>query len=202
VRGNATIGVDGFVGGRIANEGAIDQTGSGGQLYIAANNFENSGTIDAEATRGSLTIDRNGLGTRTTITNTGTIDAANGESVVIQPNVIGKGPETISGGSTLEFGARVSTAKTLGDQDIDFTGAGTLHLLKPASFYGEISGFAVGDTAELLGSWTFSGISQAGDVTTLTLASGSTTHAFELGGNYAQSNFNITSGTTTTIRFA
>jgi hypothetical protein len=39
-------------------------------------------------------------------------------------------------------------------------------------------------------------------VTTLTLASGSTTHAFEFVGNYAQSNFSITSGTSTKIGFA
>jgi hypothetical protein len=60
--------------------------------------------------------------------------------------VSGKGTDTISGDSTLEFDARVSSAKTLGNQDIDFAGAGTLHLLKPASFYGEISDFAAGDT--------------------------------------------------------
>ncbi len=115
----------------------------------------------------------------------------------------GKGTDTISGTSTLEFGARVSTAATLDDQDIDFsTGGGTLHLLAPKSFYGEMSDFATDDGVELLGSWAFSGISHAGDVTTLTLARGSPTHGFEFVGDYAQSNFSIVSGTTTTIKYA
>ena len=75
----------------------------------------------------------------------------------------GKGTDTISGASTLEFGAGVSTSTTAGNQDIGFTGGGTLHLLAPASFYGEISDFGSGDTVELLGLWTFSSISQSGD---------------------------------------
>jgi hypothetical protein len=104
--------------------------------------------------------------------------------------------------ATLEFGAGVSTAATLGDQDIGFTGGGTLHLLAPTSFYGEISDFGSGDTVELKGSWAFSGLSQTSGVTTLTLASGSTTHGFEFAGGYTQSDFTITPGTTTKITFA
>jgi hypothetical protein len=96
----------------------------------------------------------------------------------------------------------VSSAKTLSDQDIGFsTGGGTLDLLKPTSFYGEISGFAAGDTVELFDSWTLSGISHAGGLTTLTLASGSTTHGFIFVGDYAQSNFSISSGATTKIGY-
>lgn len=113
----------------------------------------------------------------------------------------GTGTDTISGAATLEFGAGVSTAATLGDQDIGFTGGGTLHLLAPTGFYGEISNFGSGDTVELLGSWAFSGISQASGVTTLTLMSGATTHGFEFGGDYTQSNFSITPGTTTKIGY-
>ena len=96
----------------------------------------------------------------------------------------------------------MSTAATLGDQDIGFTGGGTLHLLAPTSFYGEISDFGSGDTVELKGSWAFSAISEAAGVTTLTLASGSTMHGFEFAGDYTQSNFTIASGTTTKIRYA
>ncbi len=197
VQGYAYIGAPGdYSGDGIANDGAIDQTGSGGHLNIAMNTFTNCGTIDAEATSGSLTIDP------TTFTNRGTIDIANGERVIIEPTVTGKGTDTISGSSTLEFGAGVSSAATLGNQDIDFTGAGTLHLLKPASFYGEISDFAAGDAVKLLHSWAFSAISEAGDVTTLTFAKGSTTHAFEFAGDYTRSDFRITPGKTTIIGFA
>jgi hypothetical protein len=204
VQGPASIGAGGdFSGDGIANEGVIDQTGTGGQLQFSMNTFTNSGTIDARTTGGSLLIFKSNFTNTGTIdaTNTGTIDAANGEKVAIEANVAGTGTDTISGGSTLEFGAGVSTAATLGDQDVDFTGAGALHLLNPASFYGEISDFAAGDTVELKGAWDFSAISQAGGMTTLTLMSGSTTHGFEFVGNYAESHFSITPGTTTTIGF-
>jgi hypothetical protein len=71
--------------------------------------------------------------------------------------------------------------------------------MDPTSFYGEISSFAKGDTVELLGSWAFSGISDVSGVTTLTLASGATTHGFEFVGNFTQGDFKITSGATSTI---
>ena len=113
----------------------------------------------------------------------------------------GTGTDTISGVSTLEFGAGVGTAATLGDQDIGFTGGGTLHLLAPTTFYGEISSFAAGDTVELKGSWAYSSISEAGGLTTLTLASGATTHGFQFVGDYTQGDFAIKSGTTTKSTF-
>ena len=95
----------------------------------------------------------------------------------------------------------MSTHATRGDQNIDFTGGGTLHLLAPKSFYGEISDFGTGDTVELKGSWAFSTISTVSGVTTLTLMSGSTTHGFEFVGDYTQNNFSIASGTTTKITY-
>ena len=82
----------------------------------------------------------------------------------------GKGTDTISGAATLEFGAGVSSAKTLGDQDIGFGGGGTLHLLKPTSFYGEISDFGGGRHSRAPGVMGLFQISHAGGVTTLTLA--------------------------------
>ena len=175
----------------------IDQTGAR-VLSDRPNGFTNSGTIDAEATGGALDIEP------TTFTNSGTIDVANGDSVRMNSltAVAGTGTDTVSGHSTLEFDDGVSTAATLGDQDIDFTGAGTLHLLNPASFYGEISDFAAYDKIKLLGSWAFSAISHAHGVTALTLASGSTTHGFEFVGDYTRSEFHITPGTTTTIKYA
>src|SRR5262249_44573442 len=106
----------------------------------------------------------------------------------------------LSGAATLEFGAGVSSAATVADQDIGFsTGGGTLNLLKPPSFYGEISDFATSDTVALLGSWALPSISHVGGVTTLTRSNGSTTHAFEFVGDYAQSDFKTTSGATSTI---
>jgi hypothetical protein len=123
---SAQINGDRASGDGIVNKGVINQTG--GSPTIFGNAFTNSGTIDAKATNGSLAIDS------TTFTNRGKIHLAAGETVTIEPTVTGKGTDTISGASTLEFAAGVSSAKTLGDQDIDFTGAGTLDLLKPTRF--------------------------------------------------------------------
>jgi hypothetical protein len=134
-------------------------------------------------------------------TNDGTVLVSSG-TLELKGAVTGTGTDTISGASTLEFGAGVGTATTLGDQDIGFTDGGTLHLLAPTSFYGEISSFAAGDKVELKGSWAFSSISEAGGLTTLTLASGSTTHGFEFVGDYTQGDFTITPGTTTKIAYA
>jgi hypothetical protein len=197
VRGSSYIGSLAGYTSEVVNQGVIDQTGSGGHLTIAPYTLTNSGTIDAEASNGSLVI---GL---LAFTNNGAINVANGETATIDTAVTGEGTETISGGSTLEFEKGVSSAATLGDQDIDFTGAGALHLLKAAGFYGEISDFAAGDKIELKGTWDFSAISQADGMTTLTLTRGSTTHGFEFAGDYAQSDFSITPGSpTTTIKFA
>jgi hypothetical protein len=197
VQGFSFIGSDVGYPSELVNQGVIDQTGSGGRLTIAPNTLNNSGTIDAEASNGSLVI---GL---LAFINNGAINVANGDIATIDSAVTGEGTETISGGSILEFREGVSSAGTLDDQDIDFTGAGALHLLKAAGFYGEISDFAAGDKIELKGTWDFSAISQADGMTTLTLTRGSTTHGFEFAGDYAQSDFSITPGSpTTTIKFA
>ena len=51
-------------------------------------------------------------------------------------------------------------------------------------------------------SWRFSAISaEIGGVTTLTLHRGSTTHDFEFVGDYTRSDFSITPGKITTIKF-
>ena len=190
-----------------------DAAGDVAKLTIASTGtwdiLDNSGIARGSSTASAITnhglFEKTG-GTGTSVitpkvTNDGTVLVSSG-TLELKGAVTGKGTDTISGASTLEFGAGVSTAATLGDQDIGFTGGGTLHLLAPTSFYGEISDFGSGDTVELMGSWAFSGISEAGGVTTLTLDSGATTHGFEFVGDYAQSNFSIVSGTTTKIRYA
>jgi hypothetical protein len=187
--------------------------GANSSLSIeSTNSWTNFGSImlagDASFTSSSVTNHgllegTGGTGTglvASKVVNTGTIEASSG-TLELKGAVTGKGMDTISAAATLEFGAGVSSAATLGDQDIDFTGAGTLHLLKAASFYGEISNFAKGDEIELKGTWDLSGISQSDGMTTLTLMSGSTTHGFEFVGDYAH-HFSITPGSpTTTIKF-
>jgi hypothetical protein len=109
--------------------------------------------------------------------------------------------DTISGASTLEFDTTVGSSTTVGSQDIGFTGGGTLDLMSPKNFWGEISNFAAGDAIDLLGNWTLSSFSEnsGGTLGTLTLASGTTTHAFEFVGNFTQGSFHIASGATTVI---
>jgi hypothetical protein len=130
--------------------------------------------------------------------NNGAVDVSNG-TLDFERAVSGTGTDTIVGGSTLEFDSVVSSSKTVGAQNVDFSGGGTLDLTDPKAFWGEISGFAQPDTIDLFGNWAFSGISDVAGVTTLTLASGATTHAFTFVGDYAQTDFSIASGATTTI---
>jgi hypothetical protein len=163
-----------------------------GDASLTASSVTNHGLLEGTGGTGTGVV-------TSKVINTGTIEASSG-TLEVTGAVTGKGTDTISSAATLEFGAGVSSAKTLGDQDIGFGGGGTLHLLKPTSFYGEISDFGAGDTVEPL--WAFSRIAHAGCVTTLTLANSSTMHAFEFVGDYSRSDFSITPGTTTKITFA
>jgi hypothetical protein len=136
------------------------------------------------------------------VINTGTIEVASG-TLDFMRAVTGTGTDTISGASTLEFGAAVSSSPTVGSQNIGFTGGGTLDLTDPKAFWGEISDFAATDAIELLGSWKISSFSETGNtLATLTLASGATTHAFDFVGGYTRGDFKITSGATSTITYA
>ena len=194
--GDGEIQTGGYAGDGVVNQGTISQTASDSGLDIYGNgSFTNSGTITAASSGGILSIDT------TKFTNPGTVAVSNGDTVQIETRVTGTGTDTISGASTLEFENAVSSRTTVGSQNIGFTGGGTLDLTDPWSFYGEVSDFAAGDTVELLGSWAFSGFSEnsGGTLATLTLVNGTTTHAFDFVGDYAQGDFKITSGATSTI---
>ena len=136
------------------------------------------------------------------VTNSGTIEVT-AATLDFMGAVTGTGTDTISGASTLEFDAAVSTSATVGSQNIGFTGGGTLDLTDPKAFWGEISDFATTDAVELLGSWAFSSFSEnsGGTLATLTLASGATKHAFDFVGDYTRGDFKITSGATSTITY-
>ena len=164
--------------------------GSSTASYIA-----NAGVFEKTGGTGTSTI-------TPAVTNTGTLNVTSG-TLDLMGAVTGKGTDTISGASTLEFDGAVSSSKTLGDQNIGFTGGGTLDLTDPNAFWGEISGFAATDAIELLGSWAFSSFSEnsSGTLATLTLASGATKHAFDFVGGYTQGDFKIVSGATSTITY-
>ena len=139
--------------------------------------FPGDGTIDA------------------TVENNGTIKAEGaGSTVNFERKVVGTGTDDISGGATLEF---VKGAK----QTYDFgAGGGTLDLLDPTNIGGKIDNFATGDTIKLAGDWTFSSLTHPTSGTTaLTLGSSGVDHTFHFAGNFTESDFNIVSGSTTSI---
>jgi hypothetical protein len=189
------------IGDASGDKAFLDNT-STGTYDITANSGINQGSSTASYIENAGLFEETGGTSASTIapavTNTGTIEVT-AATLDFKEAVTGTGTDTISGASTLEFDAAVSSSTTVGSQNIGFTGGGTLDLMDPTSFYGEISSFAKGDTVELLGSWAFSGISDVSGVTTLTLASGATTHGFEFVGNFTQGDFKITSGATSTI---
>jgi len=195
--GSATIGD--ASGGKAfldnTSAGTYDIAGNGGINHGSSttSDIDNAGLFEKTGGTGTSRI-------APAITNTGTIKVTAGK-LDLKAAIIGTGTDTISGASILEFGSAVSSSTTVGAQNIGFTGGGTLDLTDPWSFYGEVSDFAAGDTVELLGSWAFSGFSEnsGGTLATLTLVNGTTTHAFDFVGDYAQGDFKITSGATSTI---
>ena len=182
--------------GGLAVSQAADEDGT--LVLAGANSYSGGTTVDSGATVSTSSISALGSGG---LTNNGTVLVSSG-TLELKGAVTGTGTDKISGDSTLEFDAGVSSAKTRGDQDIVFTGGGTLHLFAPQELLRRDVRLRDGRHARTPGPWAFSGISHAGGVTTLTLASGSTTHAFEFVGDYTRSEFHITPGTTTNITYA
>ncbi len=210
--GDLTVGSINFSSGELViTEAQLNLNGTliqtGGQITLNDGGTISGGTIDLTA--GQIYSDATETNVITSkVLNDGTITVAYGK-LEIDGSVTGNGTDTITNtisnyyASKLEFDKGVDTAATLGDQDIDFTGGGTLALLEPARFYGEISNFGPGDTINLEDSWKFSAISgEIGGVTTLTLHRGSTTHDFEFVGDYTRSDFSITPGKITKITYA
>jgi hypothetical protein len=183
------------IGDANGHKAFLDNT-STGTYDITANSGINQGSSTASnIVNAGLFEETGGTSTSTiapAVTNTGTIDVT-AATPDFKGAVTGTGTDTISGASTLEFDSAVSSSTTVGSQNIGFTGGGTLDLTDPTSFYGEMSGFAAGDTVELLGSWAFSGFSEnsGGTLATLTLTNGATTHAFDFVGKYAQGDLKL-----------
>jgi hypothetical protein len=165
IRDDSGIGLASSPSSFISNSGRFEKTGGSGISDIAPQ-LLNKGNV---------------------LVSFGTLD--------LEGAVSGKGTDTISGGSTLEFDSTVG-----GGQTIDFLG-GALDLLDPQGFSGKIAGFASPDTVQLAGDWNFSSFSETGNgmMGNLTLSSGGTTQTFHFLGDYTASDFSIASGATTII---
>jgi hypothetical protein len=108
-----------------------------------------------------------GFGTiQSEITNDGTITAAGG-TLSLGESVTGTGALAVDAGATLSL-AGVSTGETA-----TFSGTGGILGLAPATFLGEIGGFASGDTIDLA-STTATAASFSGTSLVVTLSTGST----------------------------
>ena len=77
------------------------------------------------------------------VTNDGTLETTGGILYVTTP-VTGTGSVSISGGGTASF-------QNTFDQDVNFSGTGTLALADPSAFQATMSGLATGDTIDLTG---------------------------------------------------
>jgi hypothetical protein len=115
----------------------------------------------------------------------------------LQGNVTGKGTDTISGASTLEFDSTIASTQT-----IDFSGSGNLDLTDPLGYGGShIDGIATTDTVDLAGAWLFLSFKEngAGTFGTLTLTNGTNNLALGFAGNFNQNSFAFTQTATNTI---
>ena len=147
------------------------------------------GVIDANSSGGTLTLDTG----CNTIINDGTLEATSG-ILDVASNVGGCGTVTITGGGTADF-------QDAFDQNVTFTGAGTLELAQ--CYGGTVSGFSTGDALDLTNLtysscdhvvWTPSAVSCGGEGSgTLAIYNGETLEeSIQLDGYYAQNNFVVT----------
>ena len=194
-----TVNIDG-ANQRFSNSGSIT-VDSKSTLFLQgiAQSGSSTGSIDSA---GLLRADE-AVTVTSPVTNTGGIEVLTGSVLDFKGAVTGTGTATIDDEATLEFDASVATGKTAGSQEIEFASGGSdeaLNLTDPTAFWGGIGGFGSGDTIDLAGDWTFSRITHpTGAETLLRLDSGSITHNFEFAGDYTRGDFDIASGTTTTI---
>ena len=118
----------------VTNQGSYTKTGNGTTVFSLA--FTNAGTVDVQ----NGTFELSG-----SVTNNGALHADGGIIDVVSP-VTGTGSVVIGNNGLAEF-------QNTFDQNVTFSGAGTLYLLQPPSFDTShtIGGFAPNDTLELGG---------------------------------------------------
>ena len=173
-------------GGRTGN-GNGGGNGGGNGSFIS-----NSGLFEKTGGSGTSDIAPQLVNKGTVLVSSGTLD--------LEGAVSGKGEDTISGASTLEFDSTVGGGQTIDFKTLGSSG-GALDLIDPQGFSGKIAGFASPDMVQLAGDWTFSSFSETGNgkMGNLTLSSGGTTNTFHFLGDYSASDFSIASGATTII---
>jgi len=119
--------------------------------------------------------------------------AANGGTLIADGNITGSGEAVIGGGGHAVFAGAF-------DQNVGFSGSGTLELDQSHSYGGTVSGFGVGDVIDLNDltysanetlTWT-----QGSGGGVLTIADNGATENVTLEGNYTQGEFALTNDAT------
>ena len=168
---------------------------------------ETAGTIDANYSDGFLTID-----TGNSIVNAGLLEATNGSTLQIIDDVSNSGTLAANGGTLVANGAVTGSGDvTIGggghaefagvlDQNVVFSGPGTVELDHAQSFGGTVSGFATGDAIDL-NDLTYSTNetliwTQGAGSGVLTIADNGVTENIPLDGNYSQGEFALTNDVT------
>jgi hypothetical protein len=184
-------------GGEIVMTGA-DSSISGGALVNVDDLIAGAGDIDSltsftnqpggvvKATKASTTLSIFSISGG--VTNNGILAADNGATLSIAENVTGSGVLQVGDDATVQLNGE-SAERT------NFSGPkGTLKLITPSSYTGDIYAFAVGDTLELSGvSATKATPTADGANTTLTVTvPGSSSLTYTLIGNYVGDTFNVT----------
>ena len=183
---------NGFFGVDDTNEGLIEATNGATVTLGPHGSFTQSSTGTLLATGAGSTV----LLDTGVITNNGLFEASNGGLLDVTNAIAdgGLGHLEITAGSEIELGGATS-------ERTNFVGAnaGTLNLIAPSSYTGEIVGFFVGDTLELAGTHTISavptGIVGNDTILTVTLSGGSKL-TYDLFGDYRADTFttNFTGG--------
>jgi hypothetical protein len=201
--GTLTIDNTGIITGEVALATTVFNNESGGVWDVSgANTFGSASTID---NAGVINVLANANGITTSISaaldNTHSVDVQSG-ALDLSGAVTGTGSFTIGNEASLEFGGSVAAGGT-----VSFAGSnGTLQLLNPASFAGEISGItASGDILDLTGYDTSTTASTAGgynatsNTTTLTVTDpGHAALEFTLVGNLSGSSWTVTKDSSNT----
>ena len=190
----------------------VDNAISGaGQIGTGDGNLtlvnEAAGTIDANYSDGTLTLD-----TGNTVVNFGLMEATNGDTLQITDNVSNSGTLAAEGGTLMADGNVSGSGDVIiggrghadfagaVDQNVAFTGPGTLELDHSQSFSGTVTGFGAGDAIDLNDlaysanetvTWT-----QGGGSGTLTVNDNGATENITLNGNYTQGEFALTNNGT------
>ncbi len=179
-------GYEDRAGSGIVNNGTINADFAGGTFTIGDVSFTNAGTINVS---NGDTVDISS----TSLANSGTL-IVNGGTLDITAAVSGTGSATISGNGTLEL-------SSVDAQTVTFSGSGgTLELVGPGSFTGEIEGISgSGDILDLKGydtsttASTTGAYNEATNTTTLTVTDpGHPTLHFTLAGNLSASTWSVT----------